>query len=228
MLLFLMAFIGNSLYTASILTNPHATEPGYILESLPYLLGSGGTVCFDLTILTQSFLYSDKRKVAMDRIRRRKCRHTLVAEEEAALLDSDLEEDVDTVDEGMTDDGASTAGRASRRSRSVSTSRQTASLTRSKSSRRSERRGILKRSGSTEMGRRKTSSRSSSRDTTRHAHVVEDGSIDWRHEDLGAEGMSDGRTSASTSRSRTRPSSVASVALGNIQEVGESAFNLRA
>jgi len=41
MLLFVMAFVGNSLYVLSILTNPLMSSPGYLLESTPYLMGSG-------------------------------------------------------------------------------------------------------------------------------------------------------------------------------------------
>lgn len=41
MLLFVMAFVGNSLYVLSILTNPLMDSPGYLLESTPYLMGSG-------------------------------------------------------------------------------------------------------------------------------------------------------------------------------------------
>lgn len=41
MLLFTMAFVGNSLYVASILTSPLMGTPGYLLETLPFLLGSG-------------------------------------------------------------------------------------------------------------------------------------------------------------------------------------------
>ncbi|KWU44967.1 hypothetical protein RHOSPDRAFT_17229, partial [Rhodotorula sp. JG-1b] len=62
MTLFLFAFIGNSLYVASILANPQSSSVTFLLESLPYLLGSGGTLCFDLMILGQSWLYSEKRR----------------------------------------------------------------------------------------------------------------------------------------------------------------------
>ncbi|SCV67003.1 BQ2448_5649 [Microbotryum intermedium] len=62
-ILFIMAFVGNTLYVISILLNPLATESvGYLLESTPYLLGSGGTLCFDVTIVFQSWLYSESRK----------------------------------------------------------------------------------------------------------------------------------------------------------------------
>ncbi|WWD15988.1 hypothetical protein CI109_100412 [Kwoniella shandongensis] len=61
-LLFLMAFLGNITYVASILLNPAGgADPGeashYLLEALPYLLGSGGTLMFDLTIMIQSLIY---------------------------------------------------------------------------------------------------------------------------------------------------------------------------
>lgn len=36
--------------------SPHPFA-AYILESIPYILGSGGTVCFDMTICIQAFLY---------------------------------------------------------------------------------------------------------------------------------------------------------------------------
>ncbi|OCF36512.1 hypothetical protein I316_01761 [Kwoniella heveanensis BCC8398] len=61
-LLFLFAFLGNTTYVSSILLNPSGgsdpTEAGhYLLEALPYLLGSGGTLMFDLTIMIQSVIY---------------------------------------------------------------------------------------------------------------------------------------------------------------------------
>ncbi|WRT67217.1 uncharacterized protein IL334_004183 [Kwoniella shivajii] len=61
-LLFVMAFFGNVTYVSSILLNPAGggdpNEAGhYLLEALPYLLGSGGTLMFDLTIMIQSLIY---------------------------------------------------------------------------------------------------------------------------------------------------------------------------
>ncbi|WVQ98805.1 hypothetical protein IAU59_005936 [Kwoniella sp. CBS 9459] len=61
-LLFLFAFLGNTTYVSSILLNPSGgadpAEAGhYLLEALPYLLGSGGTLMFDLTIMIQSVIY---------------------------------------------------------------------------------------------------------------------------------------------------------------------------
>lgn len=55
-LLFIAAFTGNLLYTISVLTNPSAVGEGkraYLQESLPFLLGSGGTLVFDLIIVAQ-------------------------------------------------------------------------------------------------------------------------------------------------------------------------------
>ncbi|ODN83206.1 hypothetical protein L202_01393 [Cryptococcus amylolentus CBS 6039] len=69
-LLFLMAFCGNVTYVASILLNPSggadpADNAHYLLESLPYLLGSGGTLMFDLTIMIQSLIYGSAPPVAL-------------------------------------------------------------------------------------------------------------------------------------------------------------------
>ncbi|KAI7858958.1 PQ loop repeat-domain-containing protein [Circinella umbellata] len=57
--LFLCAALGNLTYTASILTNPNAT-PESLIEAIPYLIGSSGTLCFDFTIFCQ-FLYYWRR-----------------------------------------------------------------------------------------------------------------------------------------------------------------------
>lgn len=63
-LLFFFAFNGNLTYVLSILLNPAGSEGNnpetrtyYLLEALPYLLGSGGTLVFDLTIMFQSLFY---------------------------------------------------------------------------------------------------------------------------------------------------------------------------
>ncbi|GAA5862220.1 hypothetical protein JCM3774_004828 [Rhodotorula dairenensis] len=86
MTLFLFAFIGNSLYVASILANPQSSSVAFLLESLPYLLGSGGTLCFDLMILGQSWLYSEERRARRAHERRKRASRGIEAEEEAALL----------------------------------------------------------------------------------------------------------------------------------------------
>ncbi|KAH8116794.1 PQ loop repeat-domain-containing protein [Phellopilus nigrolimitatus] len=62
MYLFIFAFLGNTFYVLSILTSPMMFQPqpastAFILESIPYLLGSGGTLLFDVTIVAQSLIY---------------------------------------------------------------------------------------------------------------------------------------------------------------------------
>ncbi|KAK7020523.1 lysosomal amino acid transporter 1 [Favolaschia claudopus] len=62
MWLFIFAFLGNSFYVASILMSDRAFEPApasteFLRESLPYLLGSGGTLMFDVMIVSQSWIY---------------------------------------------------------------------------------------------------------------------------------------------------------------------------
>ena len=59
MFLFVFAFLGNTFYVLSILTSPSMSED-FLLESTPYLLGSGGTLLFDVTIVIQSFLYRSR------------------------------------------------------------------------------------------------------------------------------------------------------------------------
>lgn len=76
-LLFLFAFLGNTLYVASILWMPIKPDEytHYLLRSLPYLLGSGGTLLFDLTIMLQAWLYGSAPplpppRTPLDRVRR--------------------------------------------------------------------------------------------------------------------------------------------------------------
>ena len=113
MLLFIMAFVGNSFYVLSILTNPLAQIPGYLLESTPYLLGSGGTLCFDFAIVVQSFLYSPKRRDAQAMDRRRRVKGKLDLEEAAALLHGEYED-------GNLTEGSTTGPNSRSASRSVS------------------------------------------------------------------------------------------------------------
>ncbi|KAG8748287.1 hypothetical protein FRC10_007677 [Ceratobasidium sp. 414] len=66
--LFVFAFLGNFFYVASILTSSRmlgspAQRVQYVKDSLPYLLGSGGTFVFDMTIIVQSFVYRGLRPV---------------------------------------------------------------------------------------------------------------------------------------------------------------------
>ncbi|KAI0636967.1 PQ loop repeat-domain-containing protein [Trametes polyzona] len=83
--LFIFAFLGNFFYVASILTSPNLQLPAeeaaaFMRESIPYLLGSGGTLMFDVTIVAQSLLYRAKPL-----IRGRGLSRTY-SEEEAGLL----------------------------------------------------------------------------------------------------------------------------------------------
>jgi hypothetical protein len=64
--LFISAFLGNFFYVLSILTSPKAHLPPpastkFLNESLPYLLGSGGTFVFDITLVSQFFIYKGRR-----------------------------------------------------------------------------------------------------------------------------------------------------------------------
>ncbi|GAA5885497.1 hypothetical protein JCM6882_009644 [Rhodosporidiobolus microsporus] len=126
--LFLFAFIGNTLYVLSILTNPQSsTSATYLIESTPYLLGSGGTLCFDLAIMAQSWLYSEKRRSRRERERRRRVaalERGVDAEEAAALLDADADAAYDDAGEDEDGDDGTLRGSARRarfpRSRSTS------------------------------------------------------------------------------------------------------------
>lgn len=61
------------------------TDPGYLLESTPFLLGSGGTLAFDLMILFQACIYSKRAS----RIRGSKREGRRSDEEIAGLLAGD-------------------------------------------------------------------------------------------------------------------------------------------
>ncbi|CDS00096.1 hypothetical protein [Sporisorium scitamineum] len=68
-LLFIAAFSGNLLYTVSVLANPSASGGGarvYLQESLPFLLGSGGTLVFDLIIVAQWMAWRKKGGVGLE------------------------------------------------------------------------------------------------------------------------------------------------------------------
>ncbi|PSR77555.1 hypothetical protein PHLCEN_2v7745 [Hermanssonia centrifuga] len=83
--LFVFAFLGNFLYVTSILTSPNLSLPepqasAFLRESIPYILGSGGTLMFDITIVTQSFLYRPKAH-----LRGRRASRTFDEEEEGLL-----------------------------------------------------------------------------------------------------------------------------------------------
>ncbi|KAI0647055.1 PQ loop repeat-domain-containing protein [Trametes meyenii] len=86
--LFIFAFLGNFFYVASILSSPNLQTPGpeadaFMRESIPYLLGSGGTLMFDVTIVCQSLLYRPKFPARGRRSSRS------YSEEEAGLLDAE-------------------------------------------------------------------------------------------------------------------------------------------
>ncbi|KAI9013875.1 PQ loop repeat-domain-containing protein [Phycomyces nitens] len=59
MALFFFAAMGNLTYSLSIFANPHATRYT-MLEAVPYLLGSAGTLVFDGTIFLQYMLYTPR------------------------------------------------------------------------------------------------------------------------------------------------------------------------
>lgn len=104
MYLFIFAFLGNSFYVASILTSERVSQPPpasseFLRESLPYaflrllatlsftnsflryLLGSGGTLMFDVTIVGQSWIYRPRP--------RRHGRSRTLGEEEGGLMAGD-------------------------------------------------------------------------------------------------------------------------------------------
>ncbi|KAJ7430739.1 PQ loop repeat-domain-containing protein [Mycena galericulata] len=67
MYLFIFAFLGNSFYVASILSSEQVSQPPQPHRSscekgLPYLLGSGGTLMFDVAIVSQSLIYRRPRR----------------------------------------------------------------------------------------------------------------------------------------------------------------------
>ncbi|KAI0306481.1 PQ loop repeat-domain-containing protein [Multifurca ochricompacta] len=94
MYLFVSAFLGNFFYVLSILSSPNMRGPlaessAYLTESMPYLLGSGGTLMFDVTIVTQSFIYRPRPPA---RGRRTSLQEATAAEEESLMRADDVEE----------------------------------------------------------------------------------------------------------------------------------------
>ncbi|KAF8965250.1 PQ loop repeat-domain-containing protein [Flammula alnicola] len=88
MYLFVFAFLGNCFYVSSILASPRRLLPPpessqFLRESIPYLLGSGGTLMFDITIVAQSFCYKPRHK------RHASAHVRVLDEEEAGLLSGD-------------------------------------------------------------------------------------------------------------------------------------------
>ncbi|KZP19537.1 hypothetical protein FIBSPDRAFT_743775 [Athelia psychrophila] len=89
--LFIFAFLGNFFYVISILTAPDMRasielREAHIRESVPYLLGSGGTLMFDITIACQCWVYAPKPK---RRGHQGSVRGRTAHEEEAGLLSED-------------------------------------------------------------------------------------------------------------------------------------------
>ncbi|EPQ58337.1 hypothetical protein GLOTRDRAFT_137075 [Gloeophyllum trabeum ATCC 11539] len=117
--LFVFAFLGNFFYVSSILSSPsmHLPPPqaeAFIRESIPYLLGSGGTLMFDITIVTQSFLYRPGQRPPHSRSKSRERIGSPVGDEETGLLSGDQ----------LAESRGSLGGRAGRGSHGrVSTSR---------------------------------------------------------------------------------------------------------
>ncbi|QRV85928.1 vacuolar integral membrane protein [Ceratobasidium sp. AG-Ba] len=82
--LFVFAFLGNFFYVASILTSARmlgapAQRVQYMKDCLPYLLGSGGTFVFDMTIIVQSFVYRGLRPVTPATVGQPRRRYTAAA-----------------------------------------------------------------------------------------------------------------------------------------------------
>ncbi|GAA5940975.1 PQ-loop repeat-containing protein, partial [Sporobolomyces koalae] len=212
MTLFLFAFIGNSLYVASILTNPFSkTEPGYLVESLPYLLGSGGTLCFDLMIMFQAVIYSEKRRLRKEshhhhRQREgKKDRNGLdSAEEEAALLNHDHDEESEDLERQL--------ARTRTRSRDSDVGYNSRS-----SSRKTVSKLYMTRSRSTEMVRGNHHN-ASSRSRTRQPNdqLFDDETDHHEHEDLGR--VVPPKTRSGHSSRTTSSSSISRI--GSIPETG--------
>jgi|SRR5882762_2633877 len=110
MYLFIFAFLGNTFYVISILTAPEIrqlppADRAFIQESIPcvsvmlltrslsshfyrYLLGSAGTLIFDVSIVSQSLIY--RSKSPRHRGRRGSMRRRTNVEEETGLLSADV------------------------------------------------------------------------------------------------------------------------------------------
>ncbi|CAH1759279.1 2941_t:CDS:2 [Entrophospora sp. SA101] len=59
--MFIFAALGNLTYTMSIFTNPLASsDPLFLIDKIPYILGSVGTLSFDVTIFLQWCVWKDR------------------------------------------------------------------------------------------------------------------------------------------------------------------------
>lgn len=65
MALFFFAAMGNLTYVLGIFTNPHATRAS-MLEAVPYIIGSAGTLMFDATIFVQHSIYTKKNIILVE------------------------------------------------------------------------------------------------------------------------------------------------------------------
>ncbi|KAK9460515.1 PQ loop repeat-domain-containing protein, partial [Lipomyces oligophaga] len=108
-MLFVAAFLGNTFYTLSILTNAATMEPlersDFLWDELPYLLGSAGTVGFDSTIFIQWIYYGEGKQFfhnlyygrksweAVEPARDRELEQHESEEEDASLHFTNYEED---------------------------------------------------------------------------------------------------------------------------------------
>ncbi|GAA96678.1 uncharacterized protein L969DRAFT_97034 [Mixia osmundae IAM 14324] len=107
MLLFVAAFMGNLFYVISILVDP-STD---LRESLPFLIGSGGTLCFDVTIVAQSYIYDPNRKPMRKRAVSRRLASSVTDLSQTVAQDGPHDEEAgllsmteDTDDDSHTDD----------------------------------------------------------------------------------------------------------------------------
>uniref|UniRef100_A0A1D1YJG6 Vacuolar integral membrane protein YDR352W n=1 Tax=Anthurium amnicola TaxID=1678845 RepID=A0A1D1YJG6_9ARAE len=72
--MFIFAALGNLSYSTSIFINPSlGTDPKYLRKEVPYILGSIGTLAFDVTILIQWCIFRDPEH----RHRKRRSRHSV-------------------------------------------------------------------------------------------------------------------------------------------------------
>lgn len=61
--MFIFAALGNLTYTLSIFTDPSAkTDQQYLHGQIPYVIGSVGTLAFDVTIFLQWFIWRNRNR----------------------------------------------------------------------------------------------------------------------------------------------------------------------
>ncbi|ORZ01616.1 PQ loop repeat-domain-containing protein [Syncephalastrum racemosum] len=74
--LFVFAACGNLTYSMSILSNPNNTRDS-LIEAIPFLIGSAGTLTFDFTIFVQFLWYSRRKHNAVVHHHHRHHHHTV-------------------------------------------------------------------------------------------------------------------------------------------------------